>query len=71
MIRKKETYSGKLLEVDLYPVNKAGRRVPSKEPAPKKTKAEIEAQKRYEQRRAEKKLIRLINTNFDKNDYIT
>ena len=67
MIRQKETVSGGLLEIDFYPVNAAGSKLPKKEPQPK-TKAEIEAQKKYEQKRAIKRVIRMINANFDKYD---
>lgn len=68
MIREKKTISGRLLEVDYYPVNRAGRRVPNNIPPPK-TKAQIEAQQKYEKKRREKALIRKINANFGKDDY--
>lgn len=68
MVREKKTKSGNLLEVDYYPVNRAGRRMPQKIPPPK-TKAQIKAQQNYEKKRREKKLIRTINTNFNEDDY--
>lgn len=68
MIREKKTISGRLLEVDYYPVNRAGHRVPHNIPPPK-SKAEIAAQQKYEKKRREKKFIRIINTNFGKDDY--
>lgn len=68
MIREKKTISGRLLEVDYYPVNRAGHRVPHNIPPPK-SKTEIAAQQKYEKKRREKKFIRTINTNFGKDDY--
>ena len=67
MIRRKSTKSGKLLEIDFYPVFDDGRRIPTRAP---KTKKSTKEQAEYNKRQAEKKLIRLINTNFDDGDII-
>ena len=66
MIREKRTLSGPLLEIDLYPVFASGRRVPTRAP---KFQPSTEAQKKYNQTQATKKMVRLANTNFDKTDY--
>lgn len=67
MIREKRTKSGKLLEVDFYPVWNDGRRMPSRSPKANKSTAE---QAKYNKKQATKKLIRLINANFDSSDII-
>lgn len=67
MIREKRVKSGKLLEVDFYPVFSDGRRLPSRAP---KTKISTAAQSEYNRKQAVKKLVRLINANFDENDII-
>lgn len=67
MIRQKKTKSGKLLEIDYYPVWNNGSRVPMRAPKEKPSRRE---QIEYNNRQAEKKLIRLINTNFDSDDII-
>jgi len=66
MIREKRTRSGPMLEVDFFPVFDNGNKMPTRAP---KTKPSTEAQIRYNQLMAEKKLIRLINANFDTTDY--
>ena len=66
MQREKRTYSGPLLEVDLYPVFSDGRKIPTRVPKSKPTK---EQQKKYNRLTAQKKLIRLVNENFDGTDY--
>ena len=66
--REKKTYSGRLLEVDYYMINKAGRKMPSRTPRAK-SKAEIAAQQEYEKRRRIKKAIRLVNANFSEEDF--
>ncbi len=61
--REKRYYSGNYLEIDIYPVfAKAGARR-------KKYKPTSECQKILNRKNAEKKLIRLMNTNFTENDY--
>ena len=64
--REKRTISGNLLEVDIYPVWDDGRRAPEREP---KSKASAEAQRHYNQKQAEKKLVRKVNANFGASDY--
>lgn len=62
-IREKRTKSGPLLEIDYYPVfSSSGRAVPRKKPPPEK-KTE------YNLRESAKRLVRLINANFDRKDY--
>lgn len=67
MIREKQTNSGKLREIDYYPVWEDGRRMPCRAPKQKRTCAE---QERYNRISATKKLIRLVNANFDTGDYL-
>lgn len=67
MIREKHIKSGKLFEADFYPVWDDGRRMPLRAP---KTKRSTEAQVKYNKLQAVKKLVRLINANFDENDII-
>lgn len=66
MQREKRTFSGPLLEVDLYPVFSDGRKMPTRAP---KSKVSKEQQKKYNRLIAQKKLIRLVNENFDNTDY--
>lgn len=66
MEREKRIYSGGLLEVDFFPVFDCGRKIPSK---PKGVGFSSEAQKKYNQLQATKRLVRLVNTNFDNSDY--
>lgn len=65
-IRNKKTISGPMLEVDYYPVFNDGRRVPTRAP---KTKPSTEAQEKYNRAQAKKKIVRLVNANFDNTDY--
>ena len=67
MQREKRTYSGPLLEADFYPVFEDGRRLPTRAP---KTKPSTAEQKKYNRTQATKKLIRLVNANFDSTDYL-
>lgn len=62
LYREKKYYCGEYLEVDIFPVfeYQKGRS--------KKRKPTSETQKRLNQRNAERKLIRLLNTNFTKRD---
>lgn len=66
MEREKITKSGKLLEVDFYPVWDDGRRMPTRPPKKKQSTA---AQEKYNHQQAVKKTIRVINANFDESDY--
>lgn len=65
MINEKKNVSGKLLEIDFYPVWKNGHRVPEKKP-----QLSLPEQVKYNHRQCEKRLIRLVNTNFDEQDII-
>lgn len=65
MIREKQRKSGRLLEIDLYPVFSDGRRIPTRE---SKTKATSEAQQKYNTIQRQKKAVRLINANFETGD---
>lgn len=66
MTREKRTYSGKLLDVDFYPVFSDGRRVPSRAPKTKRSTAE---QEKYNRTQAVRKAVRIANANFDNWDY--
>lgn len=65
-IRNKKTISGPMLEVDYYPIFSDGRRIPTRAP---KTKRSTEAQEKYNRAQAKKKIVRLVNANFDNTDY--
>lgn len=65
-IRNKKTISGPMLEVDYYPIFSDGRRIPTRAP---KTKRSTEAQERYNRAQAKKKIVRLVNANFDNTDF--
>lgn len=65
-IRNKKTISGPMLEVDYYPVFSDGRRIPTRAP---KTKRSTEAQEKYNRAQAKKKIVRLVNANFDYTDF--
>lgn len=66
MQREKLTRSGPLMEADFYPVFSDGRKMPTRAP---KTKPSTAQQQRYNRLMAAKKLIRLVNVNFDNTDY--
>lgn len=66
MIREKRIKSGRLLEADFYPVFSNGSKMPTRA---KKEKPSTEEQSAYNRRQAGKKLIRLVNLNFDSDDY--
>lgn len=65
MNKEKHTISGRLLEVDFYPCFNSGREIPEREPKNQRTK---EQQALYNQKTATKKLVRLVNANFDTGD---
>lgn len=67
MEREKQVKAGRLLNVDFFPVNLAGRRIPERAP---KTNPSSEEQQMYNYNRATKRVIELINANFDERDYI-
>lgn len=66
MIREQHIHSGKLLEVKFYPVFSDGSEVPR---APKR-KGSAKAQKDYNDRRAIRHFVRLINANFGESDLL-
>lgn len=65
MNKEKHTISGRLLEVDFYPCFNSGREIPEREPKNQRSK---EQQALYNQKTATKKLVRLVNANFDTGD---
>jgi hypothetical protein len=62
LYREKKHFCGEYLEVDIFPVFEYQRG------RSKKRKPTSETQKQLNQRNAERKLIRLLNTNFTKKD---
>lgn len=62
--REKRIYSGKMLEVEIYPISENERREPRK----KKEKLSTPKQKNLNDKNAKKHLIRLINANFTDKD---
>lgn len=65
MEREKRIKSGRLLEVEFYPVFSDGRKIPSRAPKSKKT---TEEQAKCNRNRAIKNLVRYVNANFDNTD---
>ena len=65
IIREKKTKSGKLLEVDFYPIFPDGRKIPQRAP---KTNPTTEEMERYNAKRALKNFVRLVNANFETGD---
>lgn len=63
----KKIKSGRLLEVDYYPAWDNGKRIPARMP---KKKRSTEEQARYNYRQTVKKVIRLVNANFDSTDIL-
>lgn len=64
--REKRTIAGPLLEVAIYPVWDDGRRIPERAP---RTKPTTEAQRKYNEEQARRKLIMRVNANFSSVDY--
>lgn len=62
--REKKIYSGKMLEVEIYPISQKQK----KQPRAKKIKETLPKQKKLNDKNAKKHLIRLINTNFTDED---
>lgn len=58
--REKKIYSGKMLEIEIYPITERERKQPRK----RKEKESAPKQKNLNDKNAKKHLIRLINTNF-------
>ena len=67
MQRERHIKSGRLLEVDFYPVWENGHRMPVRAP---KTKCTSEEQQKYNHKRAVKHFVRMVNTNFDTGDIL-
>lgn len=65
-MKKRVIRSGKMLEVNYYPVTVTGRMIPNEQPKTTKTKEQMDEANR---RKAIKKFVRLVNTNFDSDDY--
>lgn len=65
IIREKKTKSGKLFEVDFYPIFPDGRKIPQRAP---KTNPTTEEMERYNAKRALKNFVRLVNANFETGD---
>lgn len=66
MIKEKITKAGKLLNTDFYPCFDNGRKIPTQP----KAKGTTEAQKKYNDNKALKELVYIINENFDSTDNI-
>lgn len=62
--REKKIYSGKMLEVEIYPISQRQK----KQPRSKKIKETLPKQKKLNDKNAKKHLIRLLNTNFTDKD---
>lgn len=62
--RRKEIYSGMMLEVEIFPITEKERKQPRKD----KLKETSKKQKNLNDKNAKKHLIRLINTNFTDSD---
>lgn len=62
--REKKIYSGKMLEIEIYPISKLER----KQSRRKKEKMSLPKQKNLNEKNAKKHLIRLVNTNFTDED---
>lgn len=65
MQRERRIRSGKLFEVDFYPITADGRKLSERAPG---TKRSSEEQARYNRVRSAKKMVRLANANFDSED---
>lgn len=65
MIRERHIKSGRLLEVDFYPVYPNGRRMSERAP---KSEVSTEEQQEYNKNQSTRRLIRLVNANFDNED---
>lgn len=63
LYHEKKIKSGKMLEIDFYPVHKNGGKIGSG-----RTKAQKKAQDDYNLKKSERELIRRVNCNFDTGD---
>lgn len=66
MIKEKITKAGKLLNTDFYPCFDNDRKLPTQP----KVKGTTEAQKKYNENKAQKEGVYIINENFDEYDHI-
>lgn len=67
MTAEKLTFSGPLLDVEIYPASADGRHARSRAPKSKPTTAE---QERCNRARSVRRFIRLVNANFGPDDYL-
>ena len=67
MIREKNIISGSMYEAEFYPIFSNGRRIPSRG---KKTKPSSKEQQNLNDKNARKKIVRLVNANFGKDDIV-
>ena len=67
MNQEKKTKSGPLLEVDFYPVFESGKPLPERS---KKEKRSTKEQEKYNRQQAIKKIVRMVNANFDSTDLL-
>ncbi len=63
--RERRIISGPLLEVDFFPVTQGGKKLPERAP---KSRPSTKEQEKYNRSQATKKVIRLVNANFDNTD---
>lgn len=66
MIKEKITKAGKLLNTDFYPCFDNGRKMPTQS----KVQGSTEAQKKYNDNKATKEAVYIVNENFDEYDHI-
>ena len=66
MIRERKIRSGKLLEVDIYPVTRDGRQLSRGSPSKRSSRE----QEKYNRTKAKKQAVRLVNANFDGSDVL-
>lgn len=69
IIREKNIISGGIFEAEFYPIFSNGRRLPATGRR-KKKHCSTKEQKNLNDKNARKKIIRLVNTNFSKNDIV-
>jgi len=67
MIREHKEKANRLLNVDFFPINPSGRRIPTRAP---KTNPSTEEQMEYNYNRGTRRIIQLINANFDERDFV-
>lgn len=67
MNKEKKIRSGPLLEAEFYPVFESGRPLPERS---KKEKRSTKEQEKYNRQQAIKKIVRMVNANFDSTDIL-